>query len=57
MKNNIIKCIDKDCGYEEPTRGDEWMYKTAGIKRVVRGQGEMVLCSICNSQTILIDDK
>ena len=53
---NIIKCVGKDCGYEEPARGDEWMLKTT-IKRAVRGQGEMVLCSICNSQTILINDK
>lgn len=54
----IIKCVSKDCGYEEPTVGDEWMYRTtSGHKRAVRGQGEMVLCAICNSQTILIDDK
>ena len=55
---NIIKCVNKDCGQIEPTRGDEWMYKTtSGAKRAVRGQGDMILCSICDCQTILIDDK
>jgi len=55
---NIIKCVNKDCNHEEPARGDEWMYETTlGIKRAVRGQGQMVLCTICDCQTILIDDK
>mgnify|MGYP001613014917 CR=1 FL=1 len=55
---NIIKCVNEDCNHEEPVRGDEWMYKTTlGIKRAVRGQGQTVLCSICDCQTILIDDK
>lgn len=55
---NIIKCVNEDCGHKEPARGDEWMYRTAlGIKRAVTGQGQMVLCSICNCRTILIDDK
>jgi len=55
---NIIKCINKDCGHEEPVRGDEWMHKTTnGLKRAVREQGHAVLCSICDCQTVLIDDK
>ncbi len=55
---NIIKCVNKDCGHEEPVIGDEWMHKnSSGIKRAVRGQGYNVLCSICNCQTILIDDR
>jgi len=55
---NIIKCVNNDCGYEEPARGDEWMYKsTFGVKRAVRDQRILVLCSICDCQTILIDDK
>ena len=51
--NNMIKCVDKDCGHKEPASGDERMYKG----RAVTGQGYMVLCQICNCQTILIDDK
>ncbi len=55
---NMIKCVNEDCGYEEPARGDERMLRTTfGIKRAVTGQGYMVLCPICNCQTILIDDK
>lgn len=55
---NIIKCANEDCGHEEPARGDEWMYKTtSGVKRAVRDQGYMILCPICNCQTILIDDR
>lgn len=55
---NIIKCVNKDCGHEEPSRGDERMRKTSyGTKRAVRDQGRSVLCSICSCQTILIDDK
>ncbi len=55
---NLIKCVNEDCGHEELARGDEQMLKTIfGIRRAVTGQGYMVLCPICNCQTILIDDK
>ncbi len=55
---NLIKCVNEDCGHVEPASGREWMYKTAsGVKRAVTGQGYMVLCSVCNCQTILIEDK
>jgi hypothetical protein len=50
---SIIKCVDKDCGYKEPASGGERMLKG----RAINDQGAIVLCPICNSQTILIDDK
>jgi hypothetical protein len=50
---SIIKCVDKDCGHKEPASGGERLYRG----RTVNELGNMVLCSICNSQTILIDDK
>lgn len=50
---SIVKCVDKDCGYEEPANGEERMYKG----RAVNYQGYMILCPICSCQTILIDDK
>ena len=55
---NIIKCVNEECGHEEPARGDEYMQKgLLGIKRAVRSGGYMVLCPVCDCQTILIDDK
>jgi len=24
---NIIKCVNEECGHEEPVKGDEWIYK------------------------------
>lgn len=50
---NIIRCCNKDCKHEEPARGVELVNK--GV--VINGQGYMVLCPICNHQTILVDDK
>lgn len=50
----IIKCVDENCGHAGKTRkrlklSDEWIYRTTlGIERVVRGQGYMVLCLICD---------
>lgn len=50
---NVIKCVNKDCGYMEPTSGREYMYK----ERAAIDQGHMIFCSICGCQTVLIDDK
>ena len=49
----MIRCLNEDCGHEVLASGKERIYKG----KAVIGHGYMVLCKICNCQTILIDDK